>query len=305
MLDARRTDRADRRRAGRVPARRGCSSPAASSIATRASGRRARTASSPRAASSSGGSCGSAVIAGARLLGRSSPTCIAGCSTTRYETADARRRRRSAWRSSGASACTRVFGAAAGRRQHRLRLREGPPRRRGPAQRRSARCRPRSASSARHPGQRFGLYALNAAGVPGAACGVGAGRARRRRRRGCRCGSAFAADAALSCWRGWSLKLQFMASQTALFQRSLAHAGYTAAPEPRWPDSPAAETIVGGQFSAASVGVGGRCGRRPGSPMPRESPSADRRPPIRRRAAPRPAPSPRARCRSMICRAVS
>jgi hypothetical protein len=40
-----------------------------------------------------------------------------------------------------------------------------------------------------------------------------------------------------------ALKLQFMASQTALFQRSLAHAGYTAAPIPAWPDSPAADTI--------------------------------------------------------------
>lgn len=42
------------------------------------------------------------------------------------------------------------------------------------------------------------------------------------------------------------LKLQFVASQTALFQRSLAHASYTAAPEPRWPESPAAEAIVTG-----------------------------------------------------------
>ena len=41
------------------------------------------------------------------------------------------------------------------------------------------------------------------------------------------------------------LKLHFVASQTALFQRSLAHASYTAAPEPRWPESPAAEAIVG------------------------------------------------------------
>jgi hypothetical protein len=41
------------------------------------------------------------------------------------------------------------------------------------------------------------------------------------------------------------LKLQFLASQTALFQASLAHAAYTAAPEPVWPDSPAAETIGG------------------------------------------------------------
>jgi len=39
-------------------------------------------------------------------------------------------------------------------------------------------------------------------------------------------------------------KLAFYASQTALFQRSLAHAAYTAAPEPLWPDSPAAEAII-------------------------------------------------------------
>jgi hypothetical protein len=40
------------------------------------------------------------------------------------------------------------------------------------------------------------------------------------------------------------LKLHFMASQTALFQANLAHAGYTAAPVPGWPESPAAESIV-------------------------------------------------------------
>lgn len=39
------------------------------------------------------------------------------------------------------------------------------------------------------------------------------------------------------------LKLQFLASQTALFQASLAHAAYTAAPAPAWPESPAAESI--------------------------------------------------------------
>ena len=39
------------------------------------------------------------------------------------------------------------------------------------------------------------------------------------------------------------LKLQFMASQTALFQANLAHAAYTAAPMPVWPESPAAEAI--------------------------------------------------------------
>lgn len=40
-----------------------------------------------------------------------------------------------------------------------------------------------------------------------------------------------------------TLKLQFLASQTALFQSSLAHASYTAAPAPVWPESPAAELL--------------------------------------------------------------
>jgi len=40
------------------------------------------------------------------------------------------------------------------------------------------------------------------------------------------------------------LKLLFYASETALFQGALAHAAYTAAPLPVWPDSPAAEMIV-------------------------------------------------------------
>jgi hypothetical protein len=39
------------------------------------------------------------------------------------------------------------------------------------------------------------------------------------------------------------VKLNFWASETALFQGRLAHAGYVAAPEPRWPESPAAEAI--------------------------------------------------------------
>ena len=38
-------------------------------------------------------------------------------------------------------------------------------------------------------------------------------------------------------------KLAFMASEVALFQRELAHATYTAAPAPVWPDSPAVEAI--------------------------------------------------------------
>jgi len=39
------------------------------------------------------------------------------------------------------------------------------------------------------------------------------------------------------------VRLQFAASQTALFQGLLAHAGYVARPIPKWPDSPAAEAI--------------------------------------------------------------
>jgi hypothetical protein len=40
------------------------------------------------------------------------------------------------------------------------------------------------------------------------------------------------------------LKLAFYASETALFQARLAHAGYTAAPPVVWPESPAAENIA-------------------------------------------------------------
>jgi hypothetical protein len=39
------------------------------------------------------------------------------------------------------------------------------------------------------------------------------------------------------------MKLQFLASQTALFQAHLAHATYTAEPAPVWPDSAAAEAV--------------------------------------------------------------
>jgi hypothetical protein len=63
-----------------------------------------------------------------------------------------------------------------------------------------------------------------------------------------------------SLWRGlligqayvlarlW-VKLLFYGAETSLFQSKLAHAGYTAAPQPVWPESPAAETIAN-----ASVG---------------------------------------------------
>jgi hypothetical protein len=40
-----------------------------------------------------------------------------------------------------------------------------------------------------------------------------------------------------------ALKLQFLASQTALFQSCLAHASYAATPLPAWPESPSAELI--------------------------------------------------------------
>jgi hypothetical protein len=42
--------------------------------------------------------------------------------------------------------------------------------------------------------------------------------------------------------RVW-VKLAFWASETALFQRRVAHAGYVAAPATEWPDSPMAESI--------------------------------------------------------------
>jgi hypothetical protein len=97
---------------------------------------------------------------------------------------------------------------------------------------------------ARHPGRALGVYALNGAIflVVLAVWGLvapGAGGA------GVSMWLAFAATQAYLLAR-LAVKLQFMASQTALFQRSLAHAAYTAAPLPVWPESPAAETIARG-----------------------------------------------------------
>ena len=97
---------------------------------------------------------------------------------------------------------------------------------------------------ARHPGRALGVYALNGAVflillAVWAVVAPGAGRA------GAPMWLAFAATQAYLLAR-LGLKLLFMASQTALFQRSLAHAAYTAAPRPVWPESPAAETIVRG-----------------------------------------------------------
>ena len=92
----------------------------------------------------------------------------------------------------------------------------------------------------RNPGRTVGLYALNGLVFLGliavwAVVDPGAGG-------GLSMWVAFAATQLYLLAR-LALKLQFMASQTALFQRSLAHADYTAAPLPEWPDSPAAETI--------------------------------------------------------------
>jgi hypothetical protein len=39
------------------------------------------------------------------------------------------------------------------------------------------------------------------------------------------------------------IKLTFWASDTALFQGRLGHAGYVVRPAPTWPDSPAADAI--------------------------------------------------------------
>ena len=67
--------------------------------------------------------------------------------------------------------------------------------------------------------------------------------------------------AGLSMWAGFVvaqlyivarllLKVQFIASQIALFQANLAHASYVSAPVPVWPDSPAAEAIDSSPRSA-------------------------------------------------------
>jgi hypothetical protein len=70
-------------------------------------------------------------------------------------------------------------------------------------------------------------YALVAPGASGA---------------GLRAMIAFALGQVYVLARLW-VKLVFWATETALFQSRLAHAGYTARPEPAWPDSPAADAI--------------------------------------------------------------
>jgi hypothetical protein len=97
---------------------------------------------------------------------------------------------------------------------------------------------------ARNRGRVFGLFVLNALAflmlmAIWALLAPGAGRA------------------GMSMWLGFLLaqvyllarlflKLHFVASQTALFQATLAHAEYTAAPASVWPESPSAELIQAG-----------------------------------------------------------
>jgi hypothetical protein len=73
----------------------------------------------------------------------------------------------------------------------------------------------------------MGLYALIAPGTGGAGVVMWVG---------------FAIGQLYVIARLWT-KLVFWAAETSLFQSRLAHAGYTARPEPSWPDSPAADAI--------------------------------------------------------------
>jgi hypothetical protein len=73
----------------------------------------------------------------------------------------------------------------------------------------------------------IGVYALVAPGAGGAGPAMWVG---------------FAIGQLYVVGRLW-VKLVFWASETALFQSRLAHAGYVARPVPVWPDSPAAEAI--------------------------------------------------------------
>ena len=94
-----------------------------------------------------------------------------------------------------------------------------------------------------HPLQAFGLYLLNSASfalllwVAMKAFTSGPGLITPD-------GTILAAAGMLFLLVRLALKLAFFASQTAFFQRSLAHADYTAAPPMLWPESPAAEEIV-------------------------------------------------------------
>jgi hypothetical protein len=94
----------------------------------------------------------------------------------------------------------------------------------------------------RHAGRVAGLYAINAlaflvliAAWAAVAPGAGGG--------GASIWLVFLAGQIYLLAR-LALKLQFLASETALFQSLLAHAGYAAAPVVSWPESPSAELIA-------------------------------------------------------------
>jgi hypothetical protein len=95
----------------------------------------------------------------------------------------------------------------------------------------------------RHAGACLGLYALNTLtflAVVGAyalvAPGAGSG--------GWTVWVALSVGEALIVAR-LAVKLQFYASQAALFQGALAHAGHVARPAAVWPESPAADVLRG------------------------------------------------------------
>ena len=216
----------------------GRSSPAASSIATRGSGQSAPPASSPHRACTSSGCC---VWRSCRAwsTGGCSPTSTAGCFSSGSSIARARCPS-SATCSSGVSRSTSVFGlllVVVNVIFDYAKIRIVVEDRRSALGALSAAMR----FVWRQLGRVAGLYALNglafliliaiwALVAPGARGG------------------------GLTLWLGFlvaqlyllarlALKLQFLASETALFQSSLAHASYTAAPVPAWPESPAAELI--------------------------------------------------------------
>jgi hypothetical protein len=95
----------------------------------------------------------------------------------------------------------------------------------------------------RNPVRVFGLYAVNAL-LFLAVIGIWALVAPAAGRAGVAMWLAFGV-AQLYVIARLLVKLHVLASQTALFQASLAHATYTAVPQPVWPESPAAETVRG------------------------------------------------------------
>mgnify|MGYP001119422526 CR=1 FL=1 len=113
----------------------------------------------------------------------------------------------------------------------------------------------------RHPMKAGGLYVVNAAAF-GVLLGVyalvfpftpEAGAA----------GPAALAAANLFLLGRLAFKLAFFASQTALFQRSVAHADYTATPPMLWPESPAAETAPPRELALSVQDLTGLDGLRP------------------------------------------